>query len=133
MTCFTRLGTICTPEVRFPNKRLAMPLIVINTRYGGFRLSEAAHTLYTQFTGIALPTLVDGHGIDRSDPVLVHIVQELGPKASGPWCHLTVIEVPDGVDWIICSHDGKEWVAERHRTWGAPPDKASPTSQKHST
>jgi hypothetical protein len=28
-----------------------------------------------------------------------------------------VIEIPDDVQYEICDFAGKEWVAEKHRTW----------------
>jgi hypothetical protein len=58
------------------------------------------------------------YSIERNDSALVHIVETLGPdNASGPFCRLKVVEIPDGVEWIINDDDGKEWVAEKHRTW----------------
>ncbi len=53
----------------------------------------------------------------RSDPLLVSVVEELGQDASGPRAHLVVIEIPDDVQYEICDFAGKEWVAEKHRTW----------------
>jgi hypothetical protein len=55
--------------------------------------------------------------IERNDPVLVQVVEELGDAASGKYSHLTVVEIPDDVKWEIEEYDGKEWVAEVHRTW----------------
>jgi len=55
--------------------------------------------------------------IDRSDPDLVQIVEELGEDASGSHADLKVVEIPDGVDWQIEEYDGNEWVAEKHRKW----------------
>ena len=54
---------------------------------------------------------------DRTDPMLVQVVEELGDEASGPCAELRVVEIPDGIDWEICEHNGNEHVAERHRTW----------------
>lgn len=55
---------------------------------------------------------------DRSDPLLVQVVEELGKLAADSYAELSIIEIPDGVDWEIKEYDGKEWVAEAHRTWG---------------
>lgn len=30
---------------------------------------------------------------------------------------LKVVEIPDDVKYIICDYDGKEHIAEQHRTW----------------
>ena len=51
--------------------------------------------------------------IERHDPVLVRVVEEMGKAADGTCARLTVIEIPDGVDYVIRDYDGMEWVA-----WG---------------
>lgn len=53
----------------------------------------------------------------RDDPNLVKVVEELGEKADGRCAHLKIVEIPDGVDWIIEEYDGMEHIAEVHRTW----------------
>lgn len=54
---------------------------------------------------------------NRDDPHLVQVVEELGKTASGECAKLEVVEIPDGVEWVIEEYDGTEWVAEKHRTW----------------
>lgn len=56
--------------------------------------------------------------IERSDPMLLQVVEELGAKAAGKGSQLKVVEIPDGVEWeIIQEEDGEEYVAEKHRRW----------------
>ena len=55
--------------------------------------------------------------VDRSDPVLVQVVEELGEKAGGRCAQLEIVEIPDDVEWQIEEYDGNEHVAEVHRTW----------------
>lgn len=55
--------------------------------------------------------------IDRDDPYLIKVVQELGSAASGKYADLKIVEFPDDVNWYIEEYDGIEWVAEQHRTW----------------
>ena len=55
--------------------------------------------------------------VDRADPVLVQVVEELGEDAGGRCASLSVVEIPDDVNWCVEEYDGKEWVAEMHRTW----------------
>lgn len=87
--------------------------IVINTCFGGFNISKEAKALYETITSIeAFP-----HEMQRDDPVLVKIVEDLGAEANGDYAKLKVVEIPDDVDWAIDEYDGKEWVAEKHRTW----------------
>ena len=87
--------------------------IVLNSCYGGFSLSEAAYK--------ALGVPWDGYGYDfndkRTDPKLIDVVERLGSDADGHCAELRVVEIPDGIDWEIEEYDGKEWIAEKHRTW----------------
>lgn len=55
--------------------------------------------------------------IPRNDPALVQVVEELGDKAGSRFSKLTVVEVPDGVEWQTEEYDGLEHIAEAHRVW----------------
>ena len=56
--------------------------------------------------------------IDRSDPDLVDVIEELGvDRASGLYANLKIVEIPDDVEWIITDYDGIEQVEEKHRVW----------------
>jgi hypothetical protein len=55
--------------------------------------------------------------IERHDPTLVQVVEELGDKADGDFADLDVVEIPDDVDYIVEEYDGMEHIAEAHRTW----------------
>jgi hypothetical protein len=55
--------------------------------------------------------------LDRDDPVLVQVVRELGEKANSKFSNLKVVEIPADVEWQIEEYDGREWIAEKHRTW----------------
>jgi hypothetical protein len=54
---------------------------------------------------------------DRTDKLLVQVVEELGDKANGSCAKLEIIEIPDDVDWQIDEYDGLESVHEKHRSW----------------
>jgi hypothetical protein len=57
----------------------------------------------------------------RSDPTFVRVLEELGDAAQVPGrgSNLQIIEIPDGVEFDVCVvDDGREWIAEKHRTWG---------------
>ncbi|NQW80052.1 MAG: hypothetical protein HQ445_02630 [Polaromonas sp.] len=86
--------------------------IVINARFGGFGLSDAANAAYKARTGVDFD-----YGL-RTDPHLVAIVEEMGAEASGACAGLKVVEIPDDVEWFIEEYDGLEHIAEEHRTWG---------------
>lgn len=110
--------------------------VVLNSCYGGFSLSEEGKELYLNkkglkftkeksqyFSLVGYEYHVEGNehwyerDIARDDPVLVQVVEELGQKSFGSYAELRVVEIPDGVEWEVEEYDGKEWVAEKHRTW----------------
>ena len=55
--------------------------------------------------------------IERNDPYLVQLVEENAELYAGRCAELGITEIPDDVEYEIEEYDGKEWVAERHRTW----------------
>ena len=54
---------------------------------------------------------------DRSNELLVEAVKKLKNKANGMNADLKIVEIPDDVEWSIFGCSGREWVAEKHRTW----------------
>lgn len=55
---------------------------------------------------------------DRTNPLLIQIVEELGEeKAGGSCANLKIIEIPDNMEYEIEEYDGKEWVSEKHNRW----------------
>ena len=55
--------------------------------------------------------------IDRTSPALVGVVEDLGYGANGQNACLHIVEIPDGVEYTIEEYEGKEHIAEKHRTW----------------
>lgn len=107
--------------------------VVINKCYGGFGLSDKAIERYLDLKGLKYTKELDkysftnynveGHEdwyyreIDRGDPTLIQVVEEMGKDANGDYAKLSIVVVPDGIEWQIEEYDGMEWVAEAHRTW----------------
>lgn len=100
--------------------------IVINKSYGVFalsnkgmeRLSELSHQAKQVYDTNPNKKRYSYFGIaDRNDPNLIQVFEELGQEAYEEGRKYKIVEIPDDVDWIIKDYDGKEWVAERHRTW----------------
>jgi hypothetical protein len=118
--------------------------VVINRCFGGFGLSDQAFELFMTKKGIEFDKVPSKHSFrsgesdyyikghagedehflyyfdlcqDRSDPMLVEVVEELGDKANGWAAELFIVEIPDDVKWHIHEYDGIEHVAEDHRTW----------------
>lgn len=89
--------------------------ILINKCYGGFGYSTEFRCEYLKRTGIEIPLYSDDL---RSDPTIISLFEELGSeRSSGNYSRLKLIEIPDDVEYSIEEYDGKEWVAEVHRTW----------------
>ena len=116
-----------------------MKKVVINKCYGGFGLSHEAVMRYAEIKGlniVAVPSnisLFEHHyymnevadenyfsysSIERDDPILVQVGEEKGEAANGRFSKLEIVEIPVDVQWEIAEYDGREWIAEAHRTWG---------------
>lgn len=54
---------------------------------------------------------------NRSHPLLIKVVEELGEEASSRFSELKVVEIPDGTEYTIEEYDGLEHIAEKHKTW----------------
>lgn len=87
--------------------------IVINTCFGGFALSRKAY----EFMGEKW----DGYGFKFDDKrtydKLIQCVQQLGESANRNCSSLKVVEIPDGIDWVIDNYHGIESIEEVHRSW----------------
>ena len=117
--------------------RRALVKIVINSDYGGFSLSDEAILEYGKRKGlnlvkdentnwsisifykesVAKENYFEDREIPRNDPDLVSVVEDLGEAAYGFAANLKIVEIPEDVDWYVEENDGREWVAEKHRTW----------------
>ena len=109
-----------------------MTKIVLNGCYGGFGLSDAAYVRYAEIAGLTLypekindwtryylepkvegqedarrKTLYDDD-LERTDPVLVQVVEELGKKSWGSCAQLYIEEMPKGTHYQIHEYDGVE-------------------------
>lgn len=88
--------------------------IVINSCYGGFGLSDKALDMYKQLSN---KSEVYSFELDRTDPILIQVVEALGAEADGRYAKLRIIEIPDDIEWEITEYDGSESVEEVHRKW----------------
>ena len=88
--------------------------VVINSCYGGFSLSEKALARYNELANKNVQYYFD---IERNDPFLVQVVEELGAEANDIYSLLKIINIPDDIAWYIHEYDGLESVHEQHRSW----------------
>jgi hypothetical protein len=84
-----------------------MTKIVYNACFGGFGLSDEARIRYQELSGVE-PGY--DYELSRTDPVLVQVVEELGPRASDRYAELFIAEVPAGTRYRIDEYDGLESV-----------------------
>jgi hypothetical protein len=117
--------------------------VAINRCFGGFGISDTAFELLLTRKGIAFETTEakfklggdhyyyhaghagsDDHYLsyhefcdDRSDPDLIAVIEQLGDDANSNCSELAIVDIPDDVEWDISEYDGREHVAEKHRTW----------------
>ena len=105
--------------------------IVINRCYGGFGLSDQAHSFIAKRKGWQHACddydrdywlnkenqQVFDYEIDRADPDLIAVVEELGKLADGPHAYLKVVNIPDNIQYLIHEYDGLESIHENHRSW----------------
>lgn len=100
-----------------------MTKIVYNACFGGFGLSDEAMVRYAELKGWAyVPEgyqgyFVDGYGVrqnrwdlDRADPLLAQVVEELGDGANTRFSNLKIRDVPAGTKYRIHEYDGNEGV-----------------------
>lgn len=83
--------------------------IVINRCFGGFSLSDEAVELYARFKGV-YPDEVDAYEIERDDPKLANVVEEMGAGANGDSARLEIVTLPKGTLYRISEYDGMERV-----------------------
>ena len=83
--------------------------VVVNTCFGGFRLSQAAFRMLDE---INAPKEHDEVYFfdNRHDSNLVHVIETLGQEASGESSKLEVTEWPEGLPYKIDDYDGREKV-----------------------
>ena len=55
--------------------------------------------------------------IERDDPLLIQVIEEMGDEANGDHANLVVVEIPDDVKYEIDEYDGHESIHEVHRSW----------------
>ncbi len=100
--------------------------VVYNDCYGGFSLSDEATERYLTLKGWTFFKEVTDFGstlystpddpqwwnreIERDDPTLVQVVEEMGEKANGACADLQIHDVPSGSLWRIDEYDGNERV-----------------------
>lgn len=109
-------------------KKKVKKKLVINGSFGGFGLSDKAIALYLNKKNISYTKdnyfriknengeqeIFSEDDLDRKDPTLIEVVEELGKDANGDYARLVVISLDEGTLYRITSYDGSESVELMH-------------------
>jgi hypothetical protein len=87
-----------------------MTKIVFNAAYGGFGLSKEAIARYWEIRGETKPDDWYVYEVNRADPILAQVVEELGAAANGDFARLAIRELAPGTQYRIDEYDGYESV-----------------------
>jgi len=105
--------------------------LLINVCYGGYGISDEAIELWAKKKNMVLKKeyleyggyeyymsddkIISGYDIDRDDPTLIEVFEELGPgRTSGQYSNLKLIELPDNCEYDLTEYDGWESISN---TW----------------
>ena len=120
--------------------------IVVNRDYGGFGISDEAYEKLIEWGVPVVDKDAEGCGQnemifrhsdeyvekfgtltgryfddflnkDRTNPLLIKVIKELGDKANDRFASLEIVEIPDGIEYTIDEYDGWEKIHEAHRSW----------------
>lgn len=96
--------------------------VVINKCYGGFGISKAlAKELKIKSTYIDNDTFKiksDNYNAYRTNKKLIAAIKKVGlAKANGEFSDLSIVEIPDDIDFYIDDYDGMESIHEKHKSW----------------
>lgn len=83
------------------------------------------HLVYDLYDGADTPPAAKCSYIDctmyvRTHPDVINVVSQMGERSFGHGAKLHILEITDDVsvdNLTISEYAGKEWVAERHKTW----------------
>ena len=100
--------------------------IVINLCFGGFGVTRAVYEeLGIGWDGFGYMSneLFNIEDSDvykfRTNTSLIKAIEEVGLEASsGRFAKLSIITIPDNINWEIEDYDGIETVHECHKSWG---------------
>lgn len=91
---------------------------VRNNCYGGFGLSRKAIDLFNKYANTAYSNSASlNWSINRSDPNLIRVVEELGEEANDYMSELVIVDIPAGIKPMLAEYDGWERFEEPHKIW----------------
>jgi len=91
--------------------------IVINKSLSDFSLNNLTITLYEEISGKPYNSK-----IERTDPVLIEVVEQLGEKANDMFTKLEIVEIDECFYKIIETDFGEEVITPETVKWEINPD-----------
>jgi len=100
--------------------------IAINRCYGGFGISQKCYERLVEL-GYVLkepyPNMPADHTCywaaqDRTDPIMIQAIEELGEEANGSCARIVILEIPDNVPYEISGYDGVESIEAPRQFYG---------------
>jgi len=85
----------------------------LNETYKEYKTDDYKFYLYDEETKILYKFAI----LDRDNPQLVALVEEMRDLANGQHAKLKIVEIPDDIAYFIDEYDGMESVHEDHRIW----------------
>lgn len=101
--------------------------VLINKCHGGYGISADALSMYADkkglkysvkneympFLELADGTSLSSYTIERNDPTLIAVFEELGSEDfSGISANVAIVEIPNGAQYRIGEYDGLEWIEQ---------------------
>ena len=121
--CFGGFGLSDAAQVEIHRRGCAPSTTMEPGAYFGARHEEEMAKIAAGVRLFETP-IVDGKVLDddhrhngRNCPVMVAVVEEMGEAANGTYSELKIVEIPDGVEFVISDYDGQEAIHQKHEVW----------------
>jgi len=122
--CFGGFGLSDAAQVEIHRRGCAHSKLMEPRAYFGADFEQDMAKI-TAGTPLFQTPIVDGKVLDddhrkdehRACPMLAAVVEEMGEKSFGPYSKLKVVEIPDGVEFVISDYDGQEAIHQKHEVW----------------
>lgn len=121
--CFGGFGLSDAAQVEIHRRGCAHSTTMEPSAYFGARHEEEMAKIAAGVRLFETP-IVDGKVLDddhrhngRNCPVMVAVVEEMGEAANGTYSELKIVEIPDGVEFVISDYDGQEAIHQKHEVW----------------
>lgn len=99
--------------------------IAINKCYGGFSISKKCLDRMIELGYVEeKPSIKDDTdrlyyaSQDRTNPLMIQAIEELGEAANGQYAKIKIVEIPDKVQYEISEYDGIESIEAPRQFYG---------------